>query len=484
MAAAPTDTTDTALAEGEKEPESAAPASPTAAAEEPEEGPEEEEPEEEEEDEAGDAEEEEEEEDEEEAPSSAAAATEGGEIRKWPGWPGDNVFRMIVPVLKVGSIIGRKGEFIKKLCEETRARIRILDGPIGTTDRIVLISGREEPEAEFSPAMHAVVKVFKRVNGIDNGADSATPKSSVPNICAVRLLVASSQAINLIGKQGASIKSIQEKSNAVIRILSGDERPFYATPDERVVEIQGESPRVLKALEAVVEHLRKFLVDHSVLPLFEKNYNSTATQEHVGDAWSDRTQSTVHPAQQSMIGNEYSRPAKRDSLYLEREPQLDSQISSRTGLSLYGQDPALSGLRSSGVGRAPGALVTQITQTMQIPLSYAEDIIGIGGGNISYIRATSGAVLTVQESRVAPDEITVEIKGTASQVQTAQQLIQEFIAGHKEPVRSSYGGLDTGYRSSYSQLGSATYPSSSLTSHSLGGYGSSGYSGYSGGYRY
>jgi len=61
---------------------------------------------------------------------------------------------------------------------------------------------------------------------------------------------------------------------------------------------------------------------------------------------------------------------------------------------------------------------------MQIPLAFAEDIIGIGGGNIAYIRRTSGAVLTVQESGGLRDEITVEIKGSTTQVQTAQQLIQ------------------------------------------------------------
>lgn len=49
-----------------------------------------------------------------------------------------------------------------------------------------------------------------------------------------------------------------------------DEVPFYATADERIVEIQGDSLKVLKALEAVVGHLRKFLVDHTVIPLFEK----------------------------------------------------------------------------------------------------------------------------------------------------------------------------------------------------------------------
>lgn len=65
----------------------------------------------------------------------------GAEVvdKKWPGWPGESVFRMLVPAQKVGGIIGRKGEFIKKIVEETRARIKILDGPPGTAERAVSI---------------------------------------------------------------------------------------------------------------------------------------------------------------------------------------------------------------------------------------------------------------------------------------------------------------------------------------------------------
>lgn len=73
----------------------------------------------------------------EEIAATATEATTDSEEDKWPGWPGDCVFRLIVPVLKVGSIIGRKGDLIKKLCEETRARVRVLDGPVGSPDRIV-----------------------------------------------------------------------------------------------------------------------------------------------------------------------------------------------------------------------------------------------------------------------------------------------------------------------------------------------------------
>ncbi|KAK9931436.1 hypothetical protein M0R45_018711 [Rubus argutus] len=344
--------------------------------------------------------------------------------KRWPGWPGDCVFRLIVPVLKVGSIIGRKGELIKKMCEETRARIRVLEGAAGTSDRIVLISGREEPEAPLSPC---------------NGC-SSTP------------------AINLIGKQGSLIKSIQESTAASVRVLSGEEVPFYAAADERIIEVQGETLKVLKALEAVVSHLRKFLVDHSVLPLFEKTYTAPISQERQPDTWADK--SLLHSSTHTGGGTNYPLTTTRESLFLNR------------------------------LGRPGAPIVTQITQTMQIPLSYAEDIIGVEGRSIEFIRRSSGAFLTVQESRGLPDEITVEIKGTSSQVQAAQQLIQEVIAtSTKDQIPSSYGRMDTGLRSSYSQLDSTSYPSSSVSSLPYDAYGSSlqsqqpyGSSGLGGGY--
>ena len=69
--------------------------------------------------------------------------------------------------------------------------------------------------------MDAVLRVFKRVNGASNTrADGTTQASSTPATCSVRLLVPASQAINLIGKQGASIKSIQENTGAAMRIIA------------------------------------------------------------------------------------------------------------------------------------------------------------------------------------------------------------------------------------------------------------------------
>lgn len=72
-------------------------------------------------------------------------------------------------------------------------------------------------------------------------------------------------------------------------------------------------------------------------------------------------------------------------------------------------------------------LFMQVTQQMQIPLLYADAVIGTAGASISYIRRASGATVTIQETRGVPGEMTVEISGTASQVQAAQQLIQAIL---------------------------------------------------------
>ncbi|KAG6480948.1 hypothetical protein ZIOFF_057539 [Zingiber officinale] len=243
----------------------------------------------------------------------------------------------------------------------------------------------------------------------------------------------------------------------------------YAAAEERIVDIQGETSKALKALGAVLAHLRKFLVDHSILPLFEKSIVPPAVHDHAKEPWVDKTQSLIHSVQQTGSGKDF--PVSSNLLHLENRTPVDLPYQ-RARLSIYGQDP--SATRTPALGRTAGSLISQITQTMQIPLAYVEEIIGIGGGHISFIRRTSGAVITLEESRTVPDEIVIEIKGNSTQIQTAQRLIEDVITGHKEPASRGYSSLDIDYRSSYPSLSSSGYLSSSLSgygSSSLGGYG-------------
>ncbi|KAL6580069.1 hypothetical protein OROMI_008093 [Orobanche minor] len=62
---------------------------------------------------------------------------------------------------------------------------------------------------------------------------------------------------------------------------------------------------------------------------------------------------------------------------------------------------------------------------MQVPLSYAEDIIGVGGSNIAYIRRISGAILTIQNG----DDIE-KIITSIGERNTTDQLFCEAETSH------------------------------------------------------
>ncbi|CAI5525688.1 unnamed protein product [Closterium sp. Naga37s-1] len=438
-----------------------------------------------------------------------------GEQKRWPGWPGDNVFRFVVPMGKVGSIIGRRGEYVKKICDETKARVKIVEGAPGTDDRVVLVSGREDPDLELPPAVVAMMRVHRRiVEGVsEDDIEASQPGEGFRGQVATRLLVPATQAGSLIGRQGQTIKALQDSTGAHIRILSLEDVPPCALEDDRVVEVTGEYACVHEAVKGVTLHLRRFLCDHSVLPLFEQcrsfpppmdprgaPYSSPSGH---GGGWGNPPPGGMHS------------PPHRSRFDLPPSAAPDpygslSSLGSMGGADRYGS--AMGGLGAGGPAAGPGGgmdasgqlraalskygretpaaaaaaamtntvspVVTQVSATMQIPLSYVDAIIGPNGTNIVFLRRTSGAAVTIQESRGAggQPEMTVEVRGSATQVQTAQQLIEGFMNSHTgyaepapapAPSASAYGSAAASapaYGSAPTDLsgyGSSLYPPSS-----------------------
>lgn len=407
-----------------------------------------------------------------------AQVTGGGENR-WPGWPGESVFRMLVPAQKVGSIIGRKGELIKKMCEETRARIKILDGPPGTAERAVMVSAKEEPDASLPPAVDGLLRVHKRtVDGLD-GESLLFPPGMGAKV-STRLLVPATQAGSLIGKQGTTVKSIQEASSCIVRVL--EDLPNFALQDDGIVEVVGKPVGIHKAVELIASHLRKFLVDRSIISLFEVQMQAPNPQMErqmpLPQSWGPPPQAFPTNA---AVGPGYGAsphfmPAPRpiDSYYPPTEMPKQLEKQPHQGISTYGREAHVPVHATPTTQTAP-SVITQVTQQMQIPLSYADAVIGTAGSNISYIRRASGATVTVQETRGVPGEMTVEVNGTASQVQTAQQLIQNFMADAAAPAppqTQTSASMEQGYNP-YGTL-STMYASPPNTTYGgqTGGYGS------------
>lgn len=51
--------------------------------------------------------------------------------------------------------------------------------------------------------------------------------------------------------------------------IIAEDLPVFALQDDRIVEVVGEPASVHKAVELIANHLRKFLVDRSIIPVFE-----------------------------------------------------------------------------------------------------------------------------------------------------------------------------------------------------------------------
>ncbi|KAK1441405.1 hypothetical protein QVD17_07269 [Tagetes erecta] len=211
--------------------------------------------------------------------------------------PGSIVFRVLCHDNKIGSIIGKGGNKISQIRQESGAKIKVEDTIPGCDERVVVIAGSgtengvsndvkevidadEETKANqeigdndagkqetvagedlqsenvSSSLQKALMLVFERmVEGESDigGGDEAHEKETTTFV--VRLLVLSSQVGPLLGKSGNVIKQMASESGAQIRVLPRDKLPSCASSSDELVQISGEVNAVRKALQSVSQQL-------------------------------------------------------------------------------------------------------------------------------------------------------------------------------------------------------------------------------------
>ncbi|CAK7296282.1 Poly(rC)-binding protein 2 [Vulpes lagopus] len=109
------------------------------------------------------------------------------------------IIRLLMHGKEVGSIIGKKGESVKKMREESGARINISEG--NCPERIITLPG----------PTNAIFKAFAMIidkleEDISSSMTNSTAASRPP--VTLRLVVPASQGGSLIGKGGCKIKEI------------------------------------------------------------------------------------------------------------------------------------------------------------------------------------------------------------------------------------------------------------------------------------
>ncbi|XP_068909347.1 poly(rC)-binding protein 3 isoform X6 [Tenebrio molitor] len=313
--------------------------------------------------------------------------------------------------LEVGSIIGKKGEIVKRFREESGAKINISDG--SCPERIVTVTG--STNAIFK-AFTLICKKFEewcsQFQDINSGG-SGVPRPPIT----LRLIVPASQCGSLIGKGGSKIKEIREVTGASIQVAS----EMLPNSTERAVTISGTGEAITQCIYHICTVMLESPPKGATIPYRPKPQVGGPVILAGGQAYT--------------IQGNYAVPAHTDMSALGKSP-----LAGLAALGLGGLAPTnTGGLNPAGTALAALAgsqLRTsnsrnqqnsnQQTHEMTVPNELIGCIIGKGGTKIAEIRQISGAMIRIsncddRESGVT--DRTITISGNPDAVALAQYLI-------------------------------------------------------------
>ncbi|XP_051042924.1 poly(rC)-binding protein 3 isoform X8 [Meriones unguiculatus] len=307
----------------------------------------------------------------------------GGKMESKVSEGGLNVtltIRLLMHGKEVGSIIGKKGETVKKMREESGARINISEG--NCPERIVTITG---PTDAIFKAFAMIAYKFEEdiINSMSN-----SPATSKPPVT-LRLVVPASQCGSLIGKGGSKIKEIRESTGAQVQV-AGDMLP---NSTERAVTISGTPDAIIQCVKQICVVMLESPPKGATIP-YRPKPASTPVIFAGGQAYTIQGQYAIpHPD-------------------LTKLHQLAMQ---QTPFPPLGQtNPAFPGLDAS-----PPASTHELT----IPNDLIGCIIGRQGTKINEIRQMSGAQIKIANATEGSSERQITITGTPANISLAQYLI-------------------------------------------------------------
>nr|XP_048713621.1 poly(rC)-binding protein 4 isoform X2 [Caretta caretta] len=274
--------------------------------------------------------------------------------------------RMLMHGKEVGSIIGKKGETVKRIREQSSARITISEG--SCPERITTITG--STDAVF----RAVSMIaFKLEEDLGTGATNGGAVSKPP--VTLRLVIPASQCGSLIGKAGAKIKEIRETTGAQVQV-AGDLLP---NSTERAVTVSGVPDAIIQCVRQICAVILESPPKGATIP--------------------------YHPC--LSLGT-----ALLSASQVTKLQQLSGHPVAFTSL---GQAPSL----VPGLDASP----QNSSQEFLVPNDLIGCIIGRQGSKISEIRQMSGAHIKIGNQSEGSSERHVTITGTPVSITLAQYLI-------------------------------------------------------------
>ncbi|XP_076864207.1 poly(rC)-binding protein 4 isoform X4 [Brachyhypopomus gauderio] len=303
--------------------------------------------------------------------------------------------RLLMHGKEVGSIIGKKGETVKRIREESNARVNISEG--SCPERIITITG--PTECVFRAFTMITIKLEEDLLAlVANGTVTSKPPVTL------RLVIPASQCGSLIGKGGSKIKEIRESTGAQVQV-AGDLLP---NSTERGVTISGSQEAIIQCVKLICTVILESPPKGATIP-----YRPSPTPGAL----------LLSGNQAYTVQNQYGIP--------HSELAKLHQLSMQQGLTPIAQPastPVLPGMESSS---------QTTSQELLIPNDLIGSIIGRQGTKINEIRQVSGAQIKIGSQLDSTSDRHVTITGSPISINLAQYLITSCLETAKSTAHSS-----------------------------------------------
>nr|XP_057910892.1 poly(rC)-binding protein 2 isoform X4 [Doryrhamphus excisus] len=301
--------------------------------------------------------------------------------------------RLLMHGKEVGSIIGKKGESVKKMREESGARINISEG--NCPERIITLAG---PTTAIFRAFSMIID--KLEEDISSSMTNSTAAGKPP--VTLRIVVPASQCGSLIGKGGCKIKEIRESTGAQVQV-AGDMLP---NSTERAITIAGTPQSIIECVKQICVVMLESPPKGVTIP-----YRPKPSGSPVIFAGGQSSSAAISP-----------QLTKLHQLAMQQSPfPIAHGNQGFTGIDASAQTGS---------------------HEMTIPNDLIGCIIGRQGAKINEIRQMSGAQIKIANPVDGSTDRQVTITGSPASISLAEYLINASVESSKPPPPSSSSSLN------------------------------------------
>ena len=343
---------------------------------------------------------------------------------------------MLVPNFVAGKLIGKGGTNINELQSKYSASIQVSPNKEyypGTDDRVMTISADTEQISSFMD--HIIEQVL-----VDQEGERRQFNNASPNRHDVKLVVTNVAAGLVIGKAGATIKTIQDDSAARINISKRDESSVVG---ERIVVITGSVEQRLKACSLIIEKMSA-----------EPDKMSNGNIKYANNNGNNRNVSNGHPLYNSLptdvstylfggvpsglrqslgLAGNYAQTYEPKNNY--GQPAYDMKVNDFGHSTYEEKSRAIVGGMANGYGQSTDAksrAKVSFQALMEIPDSMVGNIVGKQGSTINEFSRSSGAKIQFSAKNEfaagTTDRILTISASSLYQVQNAYHLVDAKVA--------------------------------------------------------